>query len=115
MRLLLLLPLAAWLLVAQPAAAQSASRDWRPSERTIIGDFSRITAIATSLDRVYVASPTSLLIWQPQFRRWDGPYTPPNPSVLAGVFGALVDPLDHSLWLAGSDGWVHFQPELQLW
>ena len=39
-------------------------------DRTIIGDFSRISATATSLDKVYVASPTSLLIWHPQFRRW---------------------------------------------
>jgi len=115
MRLPLILAFTGLFLAAPAAAAQSASRDWRPAERTIIGDFSRITAIATALDRVYVASPTSLLIWQPQFRRWEGPYSPPDPSALAGVFGALVDPLDQSLWLARSDGWVHFQPELQLW
>ena len=34
---------------------------------------------------------------------------------MARVFGALVDPLDNSLWLARPDGWIHFQPELQLW
>ena len=32
-----------------------------------------------------------------------------------GVFGGLVDPLDKSLWLARPNGWMHFQPELQLW
>lgn len=110
-----LLVLAGWLATASPAAGQGASRDWRPAERAIIGDFSRITAIATSLDRVYVASPTSLIVLQPQFRRWDGPYSPADPAVLSGVFSALVDPLDQSLWLARSDGWVHFQPELELW
>lgn len=99
---------------AAPLPAQ-ASRDWRPSERTIIGDFSRISAIASALDRVYVASPSGLLIWQPQFRRWDGPFTPPDPQLLAGTFGGLVDPLDQSLWLARADGWVHYQPELDLW
>ena len=26
-----------------------------------------------------------------------------------------MDPLDNSLWLARTDGWIHFQPELQLW
>ena len=102
------------LVAAHPVLAQS-SRDWRPSERTIIGDFSRITAIAGALDRVYVASPSSLLIWHPQFRRWDGPFTPPDPALLAGVFAGLVDPLDQSLWLARPDGWVHYQPELDLW
>ena len=109
-----LLALAGSLLVVPPppSAAQSASRDWRPSERTIIGDFSRINAIATSFERVYVASPTSVLVWQPQFRRWEGTYTPPDPRLLNGVFTALVDP---SVWLAGSDGWVRFQPELEVW
>jgi hypothetical protein len=97
------------------AAAQSPSRDWRPEDRTVIGDFSRITSIASSLDRVYVTSPTSIVIWQPQFRTWTGPFEPPNSGALAGVFAALVDPLDHSLWLARPNGWVHYQPELQIW
>ncbi|MGH3370841.1 MAG: hypothetical protein ACRDPR_12660, partial [Nocardioidaceae bacterium] len=102
-----------WL--AASATAQSASRDWRPADRTVIGDFSRITSIAAALDRVYVTSPASVLILQPQFQRWEGPFDPPGGSVLTGVFASLVDPLDHSLWLARPDGWVHYQPELQLW
>ncbi|HEX6105482.1 MAG TPA: hypothetical protein VFZ26_07865 [Gemmatimonadales bacterium] len=101
-------------LTSHPVLAQT-SRDWRPSERTVIGDFTRITSIASALDRLYVTSPTSLLIWHPQFRRWDGPFTPPDPAMLANVFAALVDPLDQSLWLARPDGWVHYQPELDLW
>ncbi len=106
--------LLALLLALQPAAAQS-TRDWRPSDRVIIGDFSRITSIAAALDRVFVTSPTSLLLWHPQFRRWEGTFTPPDPAVLANVFAALVDPLDQSLWLARPDGWAHYQPELDLW
>jgi ligand-binding sensor domain-containing protein len=35
--------------------------------------------------------------------------------LLARVFAALTDPLDNSLWLARPDGWVHYQPDLQLW
>ncbi len=27
----------------------------------------------------------------------------------------MIDPLDNSLWLATLNGWVHFQPDLQLW
>src|SRR5512145_90119 len=107
-----LLPL---LLAATPGRAQTASRDWRPADRTVIGDFSRITAVAAALDRVFVASPTGVLIWHPQFRTWEGPYDPPNDTELVGVFAGLVDPLDQSLWLARSDGWVHFQPELEIW
>lgn len=105
----------ATLCLTSPAAAQSFSRDWRPEERTVIGDFSRINAIATSLDRVYIVSPSAVLIWNPQFRRWEGAFDPPTPSLLARVFSALTDPLDNSLWLARPDGWVHYQPDIQLW
>jgi hypothetical protein len=101
--------------LALPARAQSPSRDWRPEDRTVIGDFSRITSVAAAIDRVYASSPTAVLIWNPQFHQWQGPYDPPDPTILARVTSSLVDPLDNSLWLARSDGWVHFQPELQIW
>jgi hypothetical protein len=97
------------------AAAQSPSRDWRLEDRTVIGDFSRITAVAAAIDRVYAASPSAVLLWNPQFHQWQGPYDPPDSTMLTRVFGGLVDPLDNSLWLERPDGWVHFQPELQLW
>jgi ligand-binding sensor domain-containing protein len=103
------------LCLATPAGAQSFTRDWRPEERTVISDFSRVTAIATSSDRVYIASPSAVLIWNPQFRRWEGSFDPPEPSFLSRVVTALADPLDNSLWLARTDGWVHYQPDLQLW
>src|SRR5919106_796927 len=103
------------LATASAAVAQSPSRDWRPEDRTVIGDFSRITSVATSLERVYVTSPTALVIRNPQFQTWSGPFQPPRREALAGVFAALVDPLDQSLWLARADGWLHFQPELQIW
>jgi hypothetical protein len=113
MRMLGALLLSAAAATALPA--QSPSRDWRPEDRTVIGDFSRITAIATSLDKVYVASPTSIAIWNPQFHTWAGPYEPPDREMLNGAFAALIDPLDHSVWLARPNGWVHFQPELRTW
>jgi len=101
--------------LALPVRAQSPSRDWRPEDRTVIGDFSHIASVATAIDRVYASSPSAVLIWNPQFRQWQGPYDPPDPAILARVTSSLVDPLDNSLWLARPDGWVHFQPELQLW
>jgi len=101
--------------LAPTAPAQSPSRDWRSEDRTVIGDFTRITAVAAAMDRVYVSSPSAVLVWNPQFEHWEGPYDPPQPALLARATAALVDPLDHSLWLARSDGWIHFQPELQLW
>jgi hypothetical protein len=103
------------LALASSAQAQSFTRDWRPEDRTVVGDFSRVTAIATSPDRVFIASPTGLLIWNPQFQRWEGSIEPPDRALLARVFTALADPLDNSLWLARPDGWVHYQPDIQLW
>ncbi|MEO8090163.1 MAG: hypothetical protein ABI703_07700 [Gemmatimonadales bacterium] len=109
------LPVLAFLCLTSPARGQSFSRDWRPEDRTLVGDFSRINAIVTSLDRVYIVSPSAVLIWNPQFRRWEGSFDPPIPSLLARVFTGLADPLDNSLWLARPDGWVHYQPDIQLW
>ena len=97
------------------AAAQSSTRDWRPEDRTVIGDFSRVNAIATSSDRVFIASPTAVLIWNPLFHHWEGSFDPPDRTLLAQVFTGLADPLDNSLWLARPDGWIHYQPDIQLW
>lgn len=110
-----LVMLLAGLCLASPAGAQSFTRDWRPEERTVIGDFSRITAIATSAERVYIASTSAVLIWNPQFRHWEGSFDPPEATLLARVFTALADPLDNSLWLAQQSGWIHYQPDIQLW
>ncbi len=114
-----LVALALGLSMAAPARAQSASarpsRDWLLADRTVIGDFSHITSVAAASDRVFVTSPSALLIWRPQFQRWEGPFQPPDPATLGRVFASLVDPLDNSLWLARSDGWVHYQPDLDAW
>ena len=103
------------LTLATSAFAQSPSRDWRLADRTVIGDFTVITSIACALDRVYITSPAAALLWNPQFQQWEGPYDPPDSALLSRVFGSLVDPLDNSLWMVRPDGWIHFQPELQLW
>ena len=115
MRLLALAAPLALAAAAVPAGAQSPTRDWRPEDRAVIGDFSHITSVATAIDRVYVTSTSAALIWNPQFKQWRGPFDPPDLTLLSRVTGALVDPLDNSLWLARPDGWIHFQPELELW
>ena len=107
------------LVVATQAHAQLAgarpTRDWQLADRTVIGDFTHITSVAAASDRVFVTSPSALLIWRPQFQRWDGPFQPPEAGALARVFASVVDPLDNSLWLARRDGWVHYQPDLDAW
>lgn len=96
-------------------AAQRPSRDWSREDRTVIGDFSTIRTVAAASDRVFVTSPTGLLVWQPHFERWEGPFVPPEPAMLEEAVASLVDPLDNSLWLARPDGWVHYEPDLDNW
>jgi hypothetical protein len=95
--------------------AQSPTRDWRPEDRVIVGDFSTITTVAATSDRVFAVSPSQLLIRQPQFQEWEGTVDPPTPDLLRGVFLSLADPLDNSLWLARPDGWIHYEPNLRTW
>src|SRR4030095_24066 len=76
---------------AFPLHAQT--RDWSPKDRTILADFARINAFASSIDRVYAATPTALLLYDPQFKQWHGPFTPRDPGMLDRVFAALADPL----------------------
>jgi len=101
--------------LAPPAAAQSFTRDWRPDERIVIGDFSRVNAIATSVERVYIVAPSAVLVWNPQFHHWEGSFDAPDAALLNRVFIALADPVDNSLWMARQNGWVHYQPDLRIW
>ncbi len=104
-------------LLAGPATlpGQSSLTRWGPEDRTFIGDFSHITSIATGQMQVFVTSPKAVVLWNPGFREWEGPYQPPTPDYLRFVFQSLVDPLDQSLWMATPNGWIQFQPGIQLW
>lgn len=87
----------------------------RPEDRVLLGDFLRVNAVASTLDRVYVAYPSALGIWRPLERRWEVPRSPPDPREMARVRAAIVDPLDRSVWLATSDGWLRYAPESDRW
>ncbi len=81
----------------------------------MIGDFSRILAVATSTDRVFVVTSTAVVAWDPLGRHWQGPWQPRDPSQLNDVRLALTDPLDGGLWLVTRSGWLRFDPGIQLW
>lgn len=91
------------------------ARTWRPEDRVVIGDWTRVRAVAAGPERVFIISPDAVLVWRPLVRRWEGPYDPAVPGSLGRVSAGMLDPLDYSLWLSTLDGWVHFQPDLQLW
>jgi hypothetical protein len=103
------------LLAPSAAAAQRLTRDWPPEDRVVVGDFSFITAVAATQDRVYATSRSMLVIWRPLEKRWEGPFDPGAGVSLDRVFRAAADPLDQSLWLARPEGWVRYSPEMRLW
>jgi ligand-binding sensor domain-containing protein len=100
---------------ALTAHAQRATRDWSPQDRVVLGNFSVIRALASSVERVFVVGVSGVAVWRPLEQKWEGPFIPPEPRMLDRAFAALVDPLDQSLWIARTDGWVNFRPELELW
>lgn len=103
------------LIGAATALPAQSARDWRPADRVVIGDWTRVQAVAAGPERVFIVSPDGILSWSPLVRRFEGPYNPPVPGVLERVRAGMIDPLDNSLWMATTDGWVHFQPDLQIW
>lgn len=103
------------LCVLSGAVEAQTSRNWRPEDRVVIGDWTRIRAVAAGPERVFIVSPDAVLVWSPLLRRWEGPYDPPAAGALDRVTAGMIDPLDNSLWMATLDGWVHFQPDLRIW
>lgn len=106
-------PLTLLLVVTTTLSAQS--RDWTPEERSVLGDFTRVNAVATSRQRVYMVTPDALLAFDPLGKHWEGPYTPRDPAQLRDVFAAISDPIDESLWMVRRSGWVRFDPGIRLW
>lgn len=108
--------LALLLLVCAPAPLHlSAQSFWRPEDRTIVGSFTRITAVAASYTTVYVASLDAVVQWQPGTRSFGLPVPAEIPGGLSRVTAGLVDPLDGSLWLSETNGWIHYEPDLRRW
>lgn len=107
--------LLAVLLGADPGSAPAQSRDWSGEDRVVIGDYSHILAVATTLDRVFAVTRTAILSYEPQSRRWAPPEIPREPELLADVIAALADPLDNSLWLIRRNGWLRFDPGIRFW
>ncbi len=88
---------------------------FRPEDRVLLADFSRVNAVAAAYDVAYVAFPTAVGIWRPLTARWEVPRTPPRPGMLRDVRGAVIDPGDQSLWLITDRGWIHYSPNGQRW
>jgi hypothetical protein len=97
------------------AASLPAQRLWRPEDRLILRDYTRVVAVAAGLDRAYAVTPDAVLVLDPRTRRWVEVAEAPEPGALVRIGLALVDPLDNALWLAGRNEWYRYQPDLRMW
>ncbi|MDH4131313.1 MAG: hypothetical protein OEV95_05845 [Gemmatimonadota bacterium] len=103
----------AGLLFSSPVTAQLGKYSLR--DLTVIGEFSHITAVATSTDRVYLSSRAAIVTWNPLERRWAGPWLAPQPGMLRDVLAGIADQLGGGVWLVRQAGWVYFDPVGGIW
>jgi len=90
------------------AAQAPPSRLWRPDERLVVPDLSRVSAVAVTQSYVFAATPDALAVYDRGFGslreildRSDG--------FPGGPINAMVaDPTDDTAWLAGNGGWAAY-------
>jgi hypothetical protein len=95
-----------------PVNAQSR---WRPEDRAIVGAMLDIFAVASSFERLYVVSADQVLIRDQGRTGWSGPFAGPGIARAQDARGAIVDPLDRSLWIVTTVGWLRYDPTLESW
>ena len=87
---------------------------WRPDERVVLADYSRVRALAATPFHLYIATTGGLADWDRTARRFDPPSSPLDGYPTARVRAALAAP-DGSLWLATDLGWARYEPTLRRW
>jgi hypothetical protein len=102
-------------LLQTPSSQLQAQRYWRIEDRAVVGAMLRVFAIASSFERLYVVGDQQVIYRDVGRDRWEGPFRSAGPGVLEQSIGAIVDPLDRSLWIVTSHGWLHYDPVTDLW
>jgi ligand-binding sensor domain-containing protein len=106
------------LLMATPhlgLRTSDAQSRWRPEDRAIVGAMLDIFAVATSFERLYVVSADQVLFRDQGRSEWSGPFPGPGLARAQDARGSIVDPLDRSLWVVTTVGWLHYDPTLEIW
>ena len=101
---------------AAPLRAQGApSRLWRPDERIVLTDLSRVTAVAATQAYVFAATADALAVYE----RGSDALTEVQglaDGFPGGPITAMVaDPSDDTAWLAGNGGWAAYHPFIRRW
>lgn len=100
-----------------PAApAQVVAGAWRMDERVVVTDFQRVTALARSPDRLFIATEGGLAVLRDAFGRWELPVTREDGYPDSQVLALGWDRRDASLWLATRDGrLLQLDPDGRRW
>lgn len=88
---------------------------WRTEDRAVIGQMLTVFAVASSYERTYVVGADQVLYREFGERGWKGPFAAPGFGVLQQSRGAVVDPLDRSLWIVTASGWLRYDATLDAW
>ena len=91
------------------------SSRWRPEERTLVSDFSVVTAVAASPFTVYAATTHGLLIYDRRMQRWQLPVTTLDGYPSDHIRVALADPVDDAVWLGSDQGWARYDANARRW
>lgn len=86
------------------ASAQVVAGAWRMDERVVITDFQRVTALARSPDRLFIATEGGLAVLRDAFGRWELPITREDGYPDSQVLALGWDRRDATLWLSTRDG-----------
>lgn len=89
---------------APPASAQVVAGAWKMDERVVVTDFQRVTALARSPDRLFIATDGGLAVLRDAFGRWELPVTREDGYPDRQVLALGWDARDASLWMATRDG-----------
>jgi hypothetical protein len=98
-----------------PSIAEPQARSrWRPEERTVIGEYGVVVALAAGQDYLYAFTASGIGVYDTRLRRWDLPRPTPPGVVIPPGSPALVDPLDRSVWIGTAMGVLHYDPRLEI-
>lgn len=90
------------------------SRLWRPEERVVLPDLSRVTAVAATQAYVFAATREALAVYD----RASGALREvlgPADGFPGGVTTMVADPSDDTVWMAGSALWAAYHPFGRRW
>lgn len=91
------------------------SRLWRPEDRALVTDLSRVTALAATRAVVYAATPQGLAVYDRAFMSWRETLGAMDGFPGGPITAMAADPGDDTAWLGATGRWISYQPLGRRW